>query len=88
VERRPASGPPLACLDNTPCLRERSYDNSVERVSGWYKRRSQIALAAIGLVVPIVLYADTSQIARTLWLDKTIRAAVVAEAGRVTQQGN
>jgi len=60
----------------------------VERASGWHKRRSQIARAVIRLVVPIVLNADTLQIARTLWLDKTIRAAVVAEAGRVTQQGN
>jgi hypothetical protein len=66
---------------------ERWYDDSMERVSGWYKRRTHLALAVIGLVVAIVLNVDTLQIGRTLWVDKTIRAAVVAEAGKVTQNG-
>ena len=65
---------------------ERWYDDAMERVSGWYKRRVQLALAAIGLSVAIILNADSLQIVRTLWSDKTIRAAVVAEAGR-TQAG-
>jgi len=61
---------------------ERWYDDAMERVSGWYKRRVQLVLAVIGLTVAIMLNADTLQIVRTLWSDKTIRAAVVAEAGR------
>jgi hypothetical protein len=66
---------------------ERWYDDSMERVSGWYKRRVQLSLAVIGLVVAITLNVDTLQIVRTLWIDKTVRAAVVAEAGRITQAG-
>jgi hypothetical protein len=65
---------------------EKWYDDSMSRVSGWYKRRTQIALAVIGLGLAIVLNADTLQITRTLWSDKTIRAAVVAKAGQITQQ--
>lgn len=65
---------------------ERWYDDSMERVSGWYKRRVHLALALIGLVFAIVLNADTLQIVRTLWSDGTVRAAVVAEAGRTNQQ--
>jgi hypothetical protein len=65
---------------------EQWYDDSMSRVSGWYKRRTQIALAVIGLGLAIVLNADTLQITRTLWTDKTIRAAVVAKAGQITQQ--
>jgi hypothetical protein len=60
---------------------ERWYDNAMERVSGWYKRRVQLVLAIIGLVVVIALNADTLSIVQTLWADKTVRAAVVAEAG-------
>ena len=66
---------------------ERWYDDSMERVSGWYKRRIHLALAVIGLVIAVVLNVDTLQIGRTLWVDKTIRAAVVAEAGQVAQNG-
>jgi hypothetical protein len=76
--------------DNEEQLRkrlERWYDDAMERVSGWYKRRVQLTLAVIGLVVAIALNADTLQIVRTLWVDKTVRAAVVAEAGRITQTG-
>lgn len=64
---------------------ERWYDNAMERVSGWYKRRVQLVLALIGVTVSIALNADTLSIVQTLWADKTVRAAVVAEAGRATQ---
>jgi hypothetical protein len=64
---------------------ERWYDDSMERVSGWYKRRVQIVLAVLGLVFAIVLNADTIGMVGALWSDKTVRAAVVAEADRVTQ---
>jgi hypothetical protein len=66
---------------------ERWYDNSMERVSGWYKRRVQLMLAVIGLALAIAVNADTLQIVQSLWSDKTVRAAVVAEAGRTTSSG-
>ena len=66
---------------------ERWYDDSMERVSGWYKRRIHLVLAVIGLVTAIALNVDTLQIARTLWSDKTIRAAVVAEATTISRNG-
>jgi hypothetical protein len=62
---------------------ERWYDNQMERVSGWYKRRTQLWLALIGIAFAIILNADTLQIVRTLWSDKTVRAAVVAEADKL-----
>lgn len=64
---------------------ERWYDNTMERVSGWYKRRVQIALALIGLAFAIALNADTINIARTLWENATVRSAVIAEADRIAQ---
>ena len=79
-----------AAGDDVPEIRrrfERWYEDSMERVSGWYKRRVHLALAVIGLLIAIVLNADTLQIGRTLWVDKTIRAAVVADAGKVAGNG-
>lgn len=67
---------------------EHWYDDSMERVSGWYKRRTQLALAVIGLATALLLNADTLRIGQTLWTSKAVRAAVVAEAGRITQQGS
>jgi hypothetical protein len=66
---------------------ERWYDSAMERVSGWYKRRVQLYLALIGLVLAILVNADTMSIVSSMWSDKTVRAAVVAEAGRV-QKGD
>jgi hypothetical protein len=72
-------------LDQLKLRIERWYDDSMERVSGWYKRRVQLVLAVLGLALAIVLNADTVAIVGSLWSDKTVRAAVVAEADRVTQ---
>jgi hypothetical protein len=66
---------------------ERWYDDGMERVSGWYKRHVQIWLAVIGLALAIVVNADTLQLVNSLWADKTVRAAIVAQAGAITQPG-
>ena len=59
---------------------EEWFDDSMERVSGWYRRRVQIALLVIGTTVVLLLNVDTVQIARHLWSDEAVRNAVVASA--------
>jgi hypothetical protein len=59
---------------------ENWYDDAMERVSGVYKRRSQIYIAVLGLVLCSVLNADSLMIARELWSDQALRNAVVAQA--------
>jgi hypothetical protein len=59
---------------------EQWFDDSMERVSGWYRRRVQVALLVIGTVVVLLLNVDTVQIARHLWSDEAVRNAVVASA--------
>ena len=66
---------------------ERWFDDSMERVSGWYKRRVQLVMLIIGIGLAVVLNADTAQIVRTLYSDAAIRAAVVAQAGQITENG-
>jgi hypothetical protein len=61
-------------------LAEQWYDDSMERVSGWYKRRAQLAIWVIGLLLAVLLNADTIRIARTLWTDKAVRQSVVQQA--------
>jgi len=66
---------------------ERWFDDSMERVSGWYKRRAQMVLGITAIVVVLVLNIDTLQIAQTLWRDDAARAVLVSEAGQAVQQG-
>src|SRR6185437_15069589 len=56
------------------------YDDSMERVSGAYRRRVGAWLWVWAIVLVLALNADTVQIARTLWTDAPVRAAVVAQA--------
>ena len=66
---------------------EKWYDNSMDRVSGWYKRHIQAALWVISIMVVLFLNVDTLQLATTLWKDPTTRAALVARADTAVQQG-
>jgi hypothetical protein len=56
------------------------YDDTMARVSGWYKRKTQIILLAIGLVLVPALNANTLTMAERMWKDDAVRSAVVAQA--------
>lgn len=56
------------------------YDSTMERVSGWYKRQTQIILFCFGLVLTILLNVNTITIAQALARDDTLREVVAAEA--------
>ena len=64
------------------------FNDSMERVSGWYKRRTQVLLLIWAAVVTIGTNADTLVIAKTLWRDPALRQALVerAEGYVATQQ--
>jgi hypothetical protein len=62
------------------------YDGAMDRVSGWYKRSTQLIIFAIALGVTVVLNVDTVAIARTLYRDPAVLAVVVAHAEKVDDQ--
>ncbi len=62
---------------------ERWFDETMERVSGWYQRKLRYITLAVGLVLAIILNADTVLIAQTLWTSPAERALVVATAAEV-----
>ncbi len=63
------------------------FDESMERVTGWYRRHVQRVLLAIGAVLAIALNADTLNIVRTLSQDDALRAKIVATAVGVAGEG-
>ncbi len=58
------------------------FDSSMDRVSGWYKRKTQGILFVIGLAVSIAINVDTLTIATTLYKDDGKREAIVAQAAQ------
>jgi hypothetical protein len=63
------------------------FDLTMDRVSGWYKRRTQASLCVIAAIVTLVFNADALQVGRALWNDDAVRAAVVAQAQEVVEAG-
>jgi hypothetical protein len=59
---------------------EQWFDDAMDRVSGWYKRRTQVWTVLVGAVIVIFSNADTLQIGQRLWSDPVLRSQVVAEA--------
>jgi hypothetical protein len=55
---------------------ENWYDSAMDRVSGWYKRQTQMIVVALGLVAAIVLNVDSLYIARRLSTDPNLRQSV------------
>jgi hypothetical protein len=62
------------------------YNSAMDRVSGWYKRRTQYALVGVGFVLAILVNADCIRIAQTLANDSSIRQSLVAFAEASAKQ--
>jgi hypothetical protein len=67
---------------------ERSFDEVMDRASGWYKRRVQLFLFVIAVVLVGAINADTFAVGTRLWKDDALRAAAVAQATRVVSAGS
>lgn len=56
------------------------FDNAMDRVSGWYRRKIQVVLLVIALLLAAAFNADTFTIAHTLWSDAALRTALAGSA--------
>ena len=56
------------------------FDDVMDRISGWYKRQSQIILLIIGSIVTVSINADTIYIAETLVRYPPLRASIVEQS--------
>ena len=65
---------------------ERHFNEVMDRASGWYKRRAQLALVLIATAVTITGNVDSVQVASRLWSDDALRATVVQRANAATEE--
>lgn len=59
------------------------FDDSMERASGWYKRKAQIIIVVIAAVLTIGLKVDSIAITKQIWVDPTLRETLVQQAQTV-----
>ena len=62
------------------------YNNSMDRISGWYKRRTQTVTLILAFIVSFAFNADTFQIAKSLANDPVMRQAIVQQAQEVAEK--
>jgi hypothetical protein len=56
------------------------FDDSMARVSGWYRRKAQLVLCVIAFFVVVGMNADSLVMGQTMWKDAAVRSHVVAAA--------
>lgn len=61
------------------------YNDGMDRVAGWYKRRTTLVLFFLGLFIALSTNTDSFLIARVLWNNPTLRQATVDAADKYIQ---
>jgi len=67
-------------LDRARANIEHWYESAMDRVSGWYKRKTAYTMLALGIVMSAAINADTINIATALARNSALRSAVVNAA--------
>ena len=65
---------------------ENWYNSSMDRVSGWYKRRTQVIVLLLGTAITILVNADCIAIAKRLSTDTNMRQAATRLAEDTAKQ--
>jgi hypothetical protein len=93
-EHNPARKPLLRMMTDAKGDRDRFrlslehwYDDTMDRVSGWYKRYVQRIILGISIVLVACLNVDSVNIAQVLWRLPTERVAVATAAARQAGSG-
>jgi hypothetical protein len=62
------------------------YDDAMDRVSGWYKRRTALWIWVLAAGLIVALNADSIVMAKKLWTNQAVRSAVVESARTRSQR--
>jgi hypothetical protein len=62
------------------------FTDSMDRVTGWYKRKTQFTTFLIGILVALMLNIDSIHMAQTLWQEPALRETISANADLLIAQ--
>ncbi len=62
------------------------FDDSMDRVSGWYKRKTQVVNLILAGALTVAVNADTILVLRSLSNDAALRSALIAQAQELVKQ--
>ena len=65
---------------------ENWYNDSMDRVSGWYKKYVQTVLICVGFLIAVFFNVDSIRVARTLWFDHDARTGLANAATEYMQK--
>jgi hypothetical protein len=65
---------------------EKWFNDTMDRLSGLYKRKVQTVSFLVGLLLALFLNIDSVNIATSLWREPTLRQSIVAQAEAYVQQ--
>jgi len=60
------------------------FNDAMDRLSGTYKRKTQVTAFIIGLILALLLNVDSISVATSLWREPTLRQAIIAQAQSYT----
>ncbi len=66
----------------------RWFDDSMDRLSGAYKRNLQFIAIVVGCLIALIVNADSLTVGRALWSDGALRAAIVQTADATAKSGD
>ena len=69
-------------------MTEHWFDDTMDRVSGWYKRKAQIIIFVVGVLLCAAFNADTLVIVKELWSEEPVRTAVVTAGEKKLNDGS
>jgi hypothetical protein len=64
------------------------YNDGMDRVSGWYKRKTQVITIILGLLLAVCLNADTFMLTRAFWNDPVLRTNAANAAAQWVKTHN
>jgi hypothetical protein len=62
------------------------FNESMDRLSGWYKRKATLLAFLVGLVLAAIMNVDTIGLAQHLWREPAVREALVANAAEFSNE--
>jgi len=85
--RSGAEGPPMVDVDEAHAAIAGWFDDAMDRVTGWYKRRMQIAVQLVTATIVLSTNVDAFYMADRIARDEALRRALVGDAAALREEG-